>query len=57
MGQGWGNQPFQSDPGQLEEAVYKAFQAGASGVVASSEYEEITLDSLEVYGKALRAII
>ncbi len=55
-GGGWGTEPWQSDPESVYEGTLKAFEAGGSGVVASREYEEITLESLEAYGNAVRKI-
>ena len=55
IGSGWGNKPYSSDQKQLEMAVRKAYEAGASGVVASREYEEISLKSLETFGNAVKS--
>ncbi len=43
-----------TDPDEVYAVVSKAFQAGAAGIVASREYEEITFDSLRVVGRAVR---
>ncbi len=53
---GWGTVPWHSDPESVYQATLKAFEAGASGVVASREYEEMTLESLKAYGDAVREI-
>lgn len=53
-GGGWGTGKWQSDPEEVYKATKLAFDAGAGGVVASREYEEITLESLGAMGKAIR---
>ena len=53
-GSGWGTDVWRTDPEEVYEVVSKAFQAGAAGIVASREYEEITFDSLRVVGRAVR---
>jgi len=53
-GSGWGTDVWQSDPDEVYAVVEKAFAAGAVGVVASREYEEITTASLQVVGRAVR---
>jgi hypothetical protein len=53
-GSGWGTDVWQTDPDEVYAVVSKAFQAGAVGIVASREYEEITFDSLRVVGRAVR---
>ena len=53
-GSGWGTDVWQSDPDEVYAVVEKAFAAGAAGVVASREYEEITTASLRVVGRAVR---
>jgi hypothetical protein len=52
-GGGWGTDRWQSDPEDVYAATREAFAAGGKGVVASREYEEITLDSLRAMGKAV----
>ncbi len=52
-GGGWGTDKWQSDPDDVYMATRKAFEAGGRGVVASREYEEITLGSLRAMGKAV----
>ena len=53
-GGGWGTDVWQSQPDEVYQAVRKAFDAGAAGIVASREYEEITTASLRVVGRAAR---
>jgi hypothetical protein len=53
----WGTDKWQSDPENIYKAVIRAFDAGAEGVVASREYEEITQSSLRALGKAINQII
>ena len=43
-----------SDPDQLIAAVHRAFDAGADGVLASREYDEMRMPSLEAFGRAVR---
>jgi hypothetical protein len=56
-GSGWGTNPWHSDPESIYEAVKLAFAAGATGVVASREYEEMTLPSLEAFGRGIREYV
>ncbi len=53
-GGGWGKDVWQSDADEVYQAVRKAFDAGAAGIVASREYEEITTGSLAFVGRAVR---
>ena len=53
-GGGWGTAVWKSDPERLAQAVRRSFEAGAGGVVACREYEENSLDSLKVFGRAVR---
>lgn len=55
-GGGWGMDKWQSDPQEVYQATKLAFEAGGKGVVASREYEEITLDSLRAMGRAVREL-
>jgi hypothetical protein len=55
-GGGWGTQVWASDPEEVERAVQRAFDAGAAGVVASREYEEITVPSLRAVGRVVRKV-
>src|SRR5262245_65973489 len=43
------------DPETVARVVQKAYEAGANGVVASREYEEMTVPNLEAFGRAVRA--
>jgi hypothetical protein len=40
----------------VDRVVRRAFDAGAAGIVASREYEEITIASLRVVGQAVRDV-
>lgn len=48
-----GMEPRPSDPEQLTAAVKRAFDAGADGVLASREYNEMRLPSLEAFGRGI----
>lgn len=48
--------PFLSDPIELQKAVFKAVDAGASGLLASREYDEMRFSSLRVFGDAIRQL-
>ena len=50
----WGNQPRPSKPETIKKAVLQAFAHGAKGVVASREYEEMTIPSLKAYGDGVK---
>ena len=45
---------FPSDPEVVTEATRRALEAGAAGVVASREYNEMTLANLRAFGRALQ---
>lgn len=49
-----GMEPRPSDREKLIAAVHRAFDAGADGVLASREYDEMRIPSLEAFGKAVR---
>jgi len=51
-----GQQPFHSDPLRLQQTVYKAVEAGASGLLASREYDEMRHSSLKAFGDAVRQL-
>jgi hypothetical protein len=53
---GGGQQPYHSDPLRLQQAVYKAVEAGASGILASREYDEMRHASLRAFGQAVRQL-
>jgi hypothetical protein len=42
------------NPDAVYQATRKAFEAGASGVVASREYEEMKVEHLRAFGRAVR---
>ena len=44
-----------SDPEQLTTAVTRAFDAGADGVLASREYAEMRMPSLEAFGRGVNS--
>lgn len=43
------------DPATIYQAVTRAYDAGADGIVASREYEEMTVPHLKAVGRAVRA--
>lgn len=49
-----GMEPRPSDPALLEEVVRRAIDAGADGVLASREYDEMRLSSLKAFGRGVR---
>ena len=53
-GGGWGNEASPSDPQEVSQAVRRAFDAGASGIVVCREYEEMHEASLRAVGHAVR---
>jgi hypothetical protein len=53
-GANWGTEPSPSDPQEVSQAVRRAFDAGASGIVVCREYEEMHETSLRAVGQALR---
>lgn len=56
MWHGGGQQPYPSDPLRLQKAVFKAVEAGASGLLASREYDEMRFSSLRAFGEAVRQL-
>lgn len=44
------------DPYAISQCVTKAFDAGASGIVVSREYEELTVPNLKAVGRAVRQL-
>jgi hypothetical protein len=44
------------DPDTIYEVVRSAYAAGANGVVASREYEEMTMPHLTAFGRAVREV-
>lgn len=51
-----GGGTFASNPDGVYEAVKKAFEAGAAGVLISREYDEMRLPNLRAVGKAIREL-
>ena len=51
-----GMEPRPSDPDELTQAVVRAFDAGADGVLASREYNEIRMPSLVAFGGGVRGL-
>jgi hypothetical protein len=52
-----GQQPFLSDPIRLQQAIFKSVEAGASGILASREYDEMRFSSLKAFGEAVRQLM
>ena len=52
----WGANTFVGDPENVYRAVLRAFDAGASGIVVSREYEEMRLPNLRAVGRAMREV-
>ena len=48
-----GMKKFPSDPDTTFQATRRALEAGAEGVIASREYNEMTLPNLRAFGKAV----
>jgi hypothetical protein len=48
--------PFSSRPETLRAAVVKAFEAGASGILISREYDEMRQENLNAIGETLREL-
>jgi hypothetical protein len=48
--------PRNTDPENVYKAVIRAFDAGASGIVVSREYEEMRLPNLNAVGRAAREV-
>ena len=53
---GGGQQPYLSDPLELQKAVFKAVEAGAKGLLASREYDEMRFSSLRAFGDAVKQL-
>ncbi len=45
------------DPETVYQCVLKAYEAGADGVVASREYEEMSVPNLKGFGRGVRALV
>lgn len=52
----WGSTHVAADPEKVYQAVHKAFEGGASGIVVSREYEEMRVPNLKAVGRAMREI-
>ena len=52
----WGSTTLPADPEEVYQAVVKSFEAGASGIVVSREYEEMRVPNLKAVGRAVRAV-
>ena len=50
----WNNELYPSKPESVYRAVQLAFQAGACGVVASREYDEMRLANIKAFGDGVR---
>jgi hypothetical protein len=52
----WGANTFNGNPEDVYQAVHKAFEGGANGIVVSREYEEMRVPNLRAVGRAIREI-
>ncbi|MEX1182035.1 MAG: hypothetical protein WEF86_02290 [Gemmatimonadota bacterium] len=52
----WGDATMEADPEEVYQATLKAFEAGASGIVVSREYEEMKVPNLRAVGRAVREV-
>jgi hypothetical protein len=52
----WGSNHVPADPEKVYECVIRAFDAGASGIVVSREYEEMRVPNLKAVGRAVRDV-
>ena len=52
----WGNASMAADPEEVYQAVLKAFEGGAGGIVVSREYEEMRMPNLRAVGRAVREL-
>jgi hypothetical protein len=50
----WNGEPYPSTPESIYKATTQAFAAGARGVVASREYDEMQFKNLKAFGDAVR---
>ena len=50
----WQGQRFYSDPDLAYQVAYRAFEAGASGLIVSREYDEMRLDNLRAVKRAVQ---
>lgn len=51
----WGSTSLPADPEEVYRAVVKSFDASASGIVVSREYEEMRVPNLRAVGRAVRS--
>ena len=49
-------EPFVSDPEKMYRSVIRAFDAGASGILVSREYDEMRLENLRAVGRAVHDV-
>ena len=54
---GGNQQPYHSDPLKLQNAIFKAAEAGADGLLASREYDEMRFSSLRAFGQAVKQLV
>jgi hypothetical protein len=52
----WGNRHVDANPEEVYQCVLKAFEAGATGIVVSREYEEMRVPNLKAVGRAIREL-
>ena len=53
----WNSEHFPSNPERVYEAVIKAFDAVADGIVISREYDEMRAKNLEAVGRAIKELM
>lgn len=53
----WEPGALSGDPDEVRQSVLKAFEAGAGGVVASREYDEMRVPNLKAFGQGAREAI
>ena len=52
----WDGNPIPADPEKVYQSVLRAFDAGASGIVVSRDYEEMRVPNLRAVGRAMREV-
>jgi hypothetical protein len=52
----WNGRHLDADPNEVYESTRLSFQGGASGIVVSREYEEMTVPNLKAVGRAVRSL-
>jgi hypothetical protein len=50
-------QPYHSDPERLQKSIFKAVEAGANGILASRDYDEMRHSSLKAFGQAINQLL